>query len=80
MDRHVRGARKDAGVLAGHFQGSAREIDAFQAIRRRILRPTGEDQMATTKPGQGECRPIPWIACDRRFNERERFRDLPQRR
>ena len=67
------GIRQDPRIVAGHFQGSPREIGALQTIRLPIFAPTVKKQPKTAERGPGECRPVMRIARDRLLHKTERL-------
>src|SRR5215469_5045621 len=73
------GIRQRARVVAGHFQGSPREIAALQTVRLPIFAATVNKQSKTAESGPGECRPVMWIARDRLLHKTERLGCLPCR-
>ena len=68
--------REDGGVVAGHFQGTACEIDALQPVEIRIFTAPVNHQHSTTDCGPSECGTVPGIALDRLLDEMERLGGL----
>ena len=69
-----------ARIVTGHFQGPAREIEAFTPVQIRIFTATVAHQHSTTNCSERECGSVMRIVHNRLFEEAERVGGLLIRR
>src|SRR5712664_3946155 len=74
ISQRLCGIRQYARIVAGHFQGSPREIGALQTVRLRIFAPS-LNKPNTAERGPGERGSVTRITGDRLLQKAERLRD-----
>src|SRR5262252_2352496 len=67
------GIREGARIIAGHFQGSPREIEALLADRFPIVTPAVAGDPLTAHRSPGECGAVVGISCNCFLQEGQRI-------
>src|SRR6516164_8300101 len=67
------GIRQNPRIIAGHFKGSSREVDALPTIYLPVFTPTALKQPKAAECTPGECGPVARIARDRLLHKTQRL-------
>src|SRR5215831_14373269 len=75
-----RGIGKDARIIAGHLQRSAREVEPLPTDRLRIFGPIVVRERLAANSGPGKCRSVTRIVGNRFLQKAERLGEPRSRR